>query len=74
MKPCPFCGTLNLQRPLRNSLVLWVSCNGCGAEGPIYNVPYATTQQFEISEAIAIGLWNERHTNPLKKILNDPKI
>jgi Lar family restriction alleviation protein len=60
MKQCPFCGSDNLKQPERNILVLWVECLNCGAQGPIYNVHYGANQQFEISEALAIDLWDER--------------
>jgi hypothetical protein len=60
MKDCPFCGSKNLKRPERNSCILWVGCLDCKAEGPIYSIPYASTQQFEILECFAIDLWDER--------------
>lgn len=60
IKPCPFCGSENLKLPERQSQVLWVECFDCESNGPLYQIPYATKQQFEISESLAIDLWNSR--------------
>lgn len=51
LKPCPFCGSVDLSADPEDMLLLtWVSCNNCGAQGPSYNDdPYQ-----------AIEAWNKR--------------
>jgi Lar family restriction alleviation protein len=48
-KPCPFCGSLNLETTGDDNND-WITCEACGAEGP---VAYNLTEAWR--------LWDERY-------------
>jgi len=60
MKPCPFCGSLELYVQRRNGFNNWASvhCNNCGAVGPdVRTLPHEQPYEWERR---AIEAWNER--------------
>jgi len=49
LKPCPFCGSTELQLCRTNEHACWVRCDDCGADAP-------STEKRED----AIDIWNTR--------------
>ena len=47
-KPCPFCGSTNIDR-LRSGVIYWLVCRECGGSGPSAE-----------SKAGALEEWNKR--------------
>jgi hypothetical protein len=57
-KPCPFCGSKNLEIPTG---CVYVECKHCGAYGPSADThPFSLTQR-EVVMACAWDKWNERN-------------
>jgi Lar family restriction alleviation protein len=53
LKPCPFCGSINLSEDaLRSVSSYWISCDDCLANGPTS----------EVDNVEAVELWNSRDT------------
>jgi len=53
LKPCPFCGGPGTLHAPRGALGAWISCAGCGLEGPT---------ETGVTEADATEAWNRRAT------------
>ncbi len=56
-KPCPFCGSKNLEIILQN---LYVECKHCGTFGPSVWVSPFSNMQKEIVESMIWDKWDER--------------
>ncbi len=64
LESCPFCGSDDVYVPqdLDESILGWVFCRGCEAQGPAFD--------FNVTEEIIIKGWNTRtasQTNEVKK-------
>lgn len=60
LKPCPFCGRLDLRLSLKRKWQWprWVICNYCGTDGPLVNPS-------DNDDKEAIKAWNKRKNPPL---------
>ena len=56
IKPCPFCGSKNVQLEPNNSAAAWVLCNFCESMGPTVRYPVAGSRR--LTQKKAIILWN----------------
>lgn len=62
--PCPFCGCAE---PQFDSDLPGVTCDGCGATGPIVSEGHDPDEEVMSDKALetaGIGLWNQRCLNP----------
>ena len=61
--PCPFCGSSDLRVPRRVTRSMQVTCNHCGAEGPVYDFA-GGADSLEIAVAFTIEIFNARRLAP----------
>lgn len=59
LKPCPFCGSTNLQGPTVGSTD-YIKCNDCWTYGPKPLVPIPMGTQWEIRLMHFEDAWNRR--------------
>jgi Lar family restriction alleviation protein len=57
LKPCPFCGSTDLEQFDNDWGWPVVSCNKCKASGPI---PQDATASDDMLRSVAVVLWNTR--------------
>jgi hypothetical protein len=56
-KPCPFCGSKNLEIPPN---AMYVECMKCDCFGPSANINPFTSMQREVVESLVWDKWDER--------------
>jgi Lar family restriction alleviation protein len=60
LKPCPFCGSTQVEAFFSSWEFYRVDCEGCGTSGPHADVTQVDMFDREAAEALACERWNRR--------------
>ena len=57
LKPCPFCGSMNVEAKVREHDA-WIFCKDCGGKGGLFGMSKKDIQEHCLCKAVE--LWNRR--------------